>query len=577
MTLKIKTLIVLLIIIFFLSAYIVSFIFTYNSDTQKIIIFGKEFPWLEHAPESCVVDDDFQPKGVIFLHPVNTTVNFRKEIRAEWYSIALKCHCKIILVYTADTVRYQLKEEDLSHVITTRSNADAEPGEIPKNIVTELQSWIFRTCKDVSYFILVYDVVHETLGGSAKNFTMHTMPHNAIEVDSSLPYRQCMNLAVQGLKAEHPNGPAYEDLFSVTDIDIPESGIDSTGQELLNNLSLAERSIMLKEAQNYDINPDKSKFIINQPELCAKYNNAPPFLFIAVHSAVNNSQHRQGIRETWGHREVLHKCNASLVFFLGSPENSTVQDEIFAENEKYHDIVQNSHIDHYRNLTVKQTSIYRYFSTYCENVGYDFLLKADDDIVLDLETVITFLNDILSEPDKWVPAKSLYCYHVESVEQVPRSTTYTWCIKYEEYPVKVYPPFCYGNAYFVPKVLVKPMYDMSLRTPHFWVDDAYFTGFVARNIKGVRRVQLPSQRPIMAVNKAPEVPLSNKRWLVHYWSLQIGPYNPWWVEYPTTYYMDNPHWMAFQSRHNETARQFYIKDVQNRTGKVLADSDFAVI
>ena len=50
--------------------------------------------------------------------------------------------------------------------------------------------------------------------------------------------------------------------------------------------------------------------------------------------------------------------------------------------------------------------------------------------------------------------------------------------------------YCAGLAFAISRDLVSKMYDQSLVTPFFWVDDAYVTGLLTANLTGVNRVPL---------------------------------------------------------------------------------------
>ena len=62
-----------------------------------------------------------------------------------------------------------------------------------------------------------------------------------------------------------------------------------------------------------------------------------------------------------------------------------------------------------------------------------------------------------------------------------------WYVSRDEYPGDKYPPWCEGFAYIVKPHLVKKLYDMSLMTPYYWIDDVYVTGILAEKLNVTHR------------------------------------------------------------------------------------------
>lgn len=210
---------------------------------------------------------------------------------------------------------------------------------------------------------------------------------------------------------------------------------------------------------------------------------------------------------------------------------------------KHHDIIQGDFVDAYRNLTLKQTTALKFLTEHCGSVNYTFALRTDDDIVLDVDTLVRFMRRLLAKRSA-PPTRTFYCFQMMRNDKAPREPSfkpgYKWYITAEEFPGRTYPPYCYGAGYLMTRDMVPALYNMSFYTRSFWVDDVYFTGFVARNLKNVKHVQLPNQSPILDKRNAPAIMLRQKRWLVH----TVGS--------PGVF---QSYWTAFQSRWNLTVRK----------------------
>lgn len=124
------------------------------------------------------------------------------------------------------------------------------------------------------------------------------------------------------------------------------------------------------------------EFLINH-QLC---DDDTPLVVILIHSAPMNFDKRKTIRETWGYIDERSR----LLFFLGSVEDDTLQNEIVLENQKHNDIVQGNFIDSYRNMTYKHVTALKWLTYYCPNAKY--MLKTDDDIFANTPNIYTQLD-----------------------------------------------------------------------------------------------------------------------------------------------------------------------------------------
>jgi len=108
------------------------------------------------------------------------------------------------------------------------------------------------------------------------------------------------------------------------------------------------------------ISPEKETAIILNQHLCAGSflskmfsSKGSPFLLIIIHSAVRNFRERKAIRETWLSLDFTDwtvPFTVQSAFFLARTMNESLQNEVFAENGKYADIIQEGgFIDSFQN------------------------------------------------------------------------------------------------------------------------------------------------------------------------------------------------------------------------------------
>lgn len=224
--------------------------------------------------------------------------------------------------------------------------------------------------------------------------------------------------------------------------------------------------------QSTIVNPHPFEFHLNNEQLCSGGTD----VLLWIHTAPNHFRHRLLIRQSWGNPANFVKHKATLVFFLGMSLNKTIQSMIEYESETYHDIVQETFIDSYRNLTYKAISGCKWTTLYCKSA--DLIVKADDDMVVDIYLLFRHIDSLRS--DNRVIRNTILCdvWYKRAAERASGK----WLVSKEEYSEKFYPPYCPGLGLVMTADVVPKMYNESLYEPYFWVDDVYFTGLLAQTI-----------------------------------------------------------------------------------------------
>ena len=94
-------------------------------------------------------------------------------------------------------------------------------------------------------------------------------------------------------------------------------------------------------------------------------------LLIVVCSAVGNVDQRKTIRETWA-KDQEDMEDVKVIFMLGNSVNDSLQANVVQEAQKHGDIVQESFLDTYANLTIKSLMLLKWFTTSCKGICNDF-------------------------------------------------------------------------------------------------------------------------------------------------------------------------------------------------------------
>lgn len=201
-------------------------------------------------------------------------------------------------------------------------------------------------------------------------------------------------------------------------------------------------------------------------------SNTSVLLLILVHSSPKNFIKRKTIRETWGqNREGI-----KILFMIGSVRDSNLQDMLLKENSVHYDIIQGSFLDAYRNMTYKHVMSLKYAVYHCPQATY--ILKTDDDIFVNMPTMVGFLKYGLSE---YGADNLMLCVLIRNA-MVLRSYRSKWRVSFKEYPYRRYPPYCIGWAILYSPDVAFTLYKAAQISDYFWIDDVHITGILAEKM-----------------------------------------------------------------------------------------------
>lgn len=235
--------------------------------------------------------------------------------------------------------------------------------------------------------------------------------------------------------------------------------------------------------------------------------------------------------------------------------------QVVNESALHRDIVQENYPDTFRNLGIKQRSALKFFSAYCGHLNFSYLMKTDDDMLLDVDAIVRYMASQVDASH--TEGRPLYCFSVAWRDVVSRDPKNKWYVTAEEFPGRYYPPYCHGAGYLMSRDVAAHLYSTSHDGRIFWIDDIYVTGFLARNTGNVTHLVLPNQSPYLSSGVQPAEVLRQKKWLLH-GSSKTETYDG--------------YWSAFQSRWNLTERNYFLallkKDGENYTSLQESLFDF---
>ena len=212
------------------------------------------------------------------------------------------------------------------------------------------------------------------------------------------------------------------------------------------------------------INPHNFKYLIREDNICNSTDSSV-YLIVIVCVAAANLKGRVTIRETWGSVVKTNK-EVKLIFMLGQTLNAQVQNQINNESSHFHDIVQEDFLDSYRNLSLKSAAMLKWSYRYCPSAKYT--LKADDDMFVNIEYLLIVLK---------LGTLSNTVIGMQMTDSPPiRDINSKWYVPNGMFNEPVYPSHCSGTSYVISGDAVERLYNTTLVTPYFWLEDIYITG-----------------------------------------------------------------------------------------------------
>jgi hypothetical protein len=264
---------------------------------------------------------------------------------------------------------------------------------------------------------------------------------------------------------------------------------------------------------NSIVNPHNYLAIITPKfEQCSSQadNNTRILILAFVTIAVNHFEKRNVIRSTWANVTLLDDEYDLKVFFsVGKSKKKSINRLITKEAATHKDILQESYIDSYNNLTSKVIGSLKWASVNCSNTH--FLMKVDDDAIVNTKLVVSTLKEKIRAASGLNSTSDLVFKKViigdvsESCGPIrnPKSKYY---VAEKYYNDTMFPVFAFGSAYLLSSDVAFQFYNLSLYVymPPFsdCLEDIYF-GFLSAHL-GNEYAKLEYQR-----NNFPDVELMN--------------------------------------------------------------------
>ena len=212
--------------------------------------------------------------------------------------------------------------------------------------------------------------------------------------------------------------------------------------------------------------PSQSPDLLRTPLLTKIKCSQRYRLLIMVTTRPDDFERRSNIRSTWG--GTWHQRTDlplwKTIFQLGLSNNYQVWNKTVDEAVKHRDMIFGNFTDNFFKLPVKVIMGFEWATRYC---NFDFLLKADDDVFVNIPNVFKFL----SEPD--IPRHKLYAGNVHFQTEAIRFRHPKYYVNILEYPYRKYPRFTSGGGMVFSRDVVAGMVNIHNNSNYFKLDDVY--------------------------------------------------------------------------------------------------------
>ncbi|XP_076149760.1 lactosylceramide 1,3-N-acetyl-beta-D-glucosaminyltransferase B [Alosa pseudoharengus] len=217
-------------------------------------------------------------------------------------------------------------------------------------------------------------------------------------------------------------------------------------------------------------------YLINHKNTCESSN---VLLLLFVKSFPQNFARRQSIRLTWGNERYIDSelgVSVKVLFALGVhphlKDRALIQSQLFREDQMYHDLIQQSFIDSFYNLTTKLLLQINWAHTYCSHAH--FLMSADDDMLIHMPNLVTYLKQVhqAGTRDFWVGR----VFNNTGPVRIKSSKYY---VSPHLYPWDSYPAYTGGAGYVVSRDVASRIHKASLTLNATLHIDDVFMGICA--------------------------------------------------------------------------------------------------
>jgi len=210
-------------------------------------------------------------------------------------------------------------------------------------------------------------------------------------------------------------------------------------------------------------------YILNNHQACTN----SVFLLVMVKTQPKHFEQRKAIRESWGKLSNWGETGQKmLVMFMLGIDPKIDNSDVIEESRRYGDIIQDSFVESFYNLTVKLVSQYKWTVKYCPQARY--FMTTDDDMFIHTLNIIKFLENEYGDEGRGV-----FVGHLHSGSPPYRDSSIKYSVPFSIYRGLYYPDYCAGAGYILSMDVVRLLFLQSTNLPLIYIDDVY-SGLLGR-------------------------------------------------------------------------------------------------
>lgn len=244
--------------------------------------------------------------------------------------------------------------------------------------------------------------------------------------------------------------------------------------------------------------PHNYSYVVEEKGICKDFDAKMTKLLIIVATQDSDFGYRRVIRQTWGLKLLQQSMNFRVVFLLGTSGNKSVADEIQKESLIHGDIIQEDFDESWENLGKKTVMGLMWALRWCSEA--DYVMKTDQDVVIHVPNLLAEIARIIGKRKK--DSELLLCHQNRVLKILRAEDVGNGREKYhvpDTIPGTSYPKYCAGLGYVMSRAVVKRLYQASLITPDFFIEDVFITGICRQkaNVKLTLSPQIRINPPVL--------------------------------------------------------------------------------
>jgi hypothetical protein len=185
-------------------------------------------------------------------------------------------------------------------------------------------------------------------------------------------------------------------------------------------------------------------------------------IIIGVISSAKNFDARQDIRTTWA-KKGLNSDAQTVLFVVAGP-----WEDVKAEQNKYGDLIWIDTDESFRLITYKTSMLLQVVNLMASefDLKYSHVLKTDDDSYVAVKSLERFVQQQDQDLNYWGKCR------LEYLEPI-RNPASRYFISREEYPERIYPPYCTGAGILISRATVECMTTNMKHARFLAMEDVY--------------------------------------------------------------------------------------------------------